>query len=374
MFRFRPAIQSPVLSRIVLKNFRCFESLELLLAPGFNFFIGPNGTGKTSILEGACTLLRLQSQRSATLAPLIRFGAHWFGVAGRTRDREMQFRYSRLRRQLFLDGVEQQRGEDYLQVCRVVSFANADLELVRGTSEARRRYLDFIGAQIEPLYRRTLRAYERVLRSRNALLKSAAPRAREIAAYDAQLIEHGQRLTEMRRRIAEAIGPAAADAYARISGKRESLGLRYLAGHAGDFAAHLGSSKGEEVRLRQTIVGPHRDEIELLLNGRPAQQFASEGQQRTIALALKIAQAGVFNARHDAPPLLLIDDIFGELDPDRRAALLSSFPEQSQKLVTATTMLPLGDLTVSVFELADGAVKPLSGWLTATCARARRGF
>jgi DNA replication and repair protein RecF len=340
-----------VLSRLYLTNFRCFDSLDLALSPGFQFFIGANGEGKTSLLEAACALLRLQSQRSATLAPLIRFGAHSFGLAGTASTHHLQFRYSRLRRRLLLNEVEQRTAEDYLRVSRVVSFANADIELARGTSEARRRYLDFIGAQIDPRYRPTLRAYERALRSRNALLKSPGRRSREIAAYDAPLLGQGAQLSEMRRSIAAQIAPLAAEAHALISGSSESLGLEFAPGNAPDFAAHLASSRSEEARLRQTVVGPHRDDIELLVNGRAAQQFASEGQQRTLALALKIAQAQIFAFRNAAPPLLLIDDIFGELDPERRGRLLGALPAASQKLVTAT-VLPKG-AEGAVFELRD---------------------
>src|SRR6267143_5719448 len=181
-----------------LRNFRCFESLGIEFSPGFNFFVGRNGQGKTSILEAACVLLRLQSQRSSTLAPLIRFGEKSFAVSGRSEDHLLEFRYSAFRRRVAFDHIEQRTLEEYLRGARVVSFANTDIELVRGGSEARRRYLDFLGAQIDPLYRPSLRAYERALRSRNALLKSAHPRPREIAAYDPPLIANGTQLLAMR--------------------------------------------------------------------------------------------------------------------------------------------------------------------------------
>src|ERR1043166_7913915 len=155
-----------------LRNFRCFESLGVEFSPGFNFFVGRNGQGKTSILEDACVLLRLQSQRSCTLLPIVRFGEKSFAVSGRGQNHLLEFRYSPLRRKIAFDQVEQRTLDEYLRVARVVSFANTDIELVRGGSETRRRYLDFLGAQIRPAYRPTLRAYERALRSRHALLRS----------------------------------------------------------------------------------------------------------------------------------------------------------------------------------------------------------
>jgi DNA replication and repair protein RecF len=346
-----------MLADLQLRNFRCFESLRIEFSPGFNFFVGRNGQGKTSILEAACVLLRLQSQRSSTLAPLVRLGEKSFAVSGRGEDHVLEFRYSRLRRKVAFDHVEQHSLDEYLHFARVVSFANTDIELIRGGSEARRRYLDFLAAQIDPLYRPTLRAYERALRSRNALLKSSQPRPREIAAYDVPLLEHGTRLSEMRARLVERLAPLAAAAHREISGTGESLEIEFSPGNSDDFAGDLANSRAQESRLRQTVVGPHRDDIQIRVESRGADQYASEGQQRTVALALKIAQARVFMMEEGAAPLLLIDDVFGELDPVRRNLLLQHLPAGGQKLVTATTMQWREDAGDGpVFEFRDGAL------------------
>jgi DNA replication and repair protein RecF len=348
-----------MLAELQLRNFRCYEALAVEFAAGFNFFIGQNGQGKTSILEAACALLRLQSQRSSTLAPAVRFGEKAFGVSGRLDNHRLEFRYSALRRKVSLDEMEQRTLGEYLRLGRVVSFANTDIELVRGGSEARRRYLDFLGAQIEPLYRPSLRAYERALRSRNALLKSSQPRPREIAAYDVPLIEHGSKLRGLRARLVERLAPLAAEAHRQISGSAETLQLRFAPGNEDDFARDLAESSAQESRLRQTVVGPHRDDLELLVQERKAPQYASEGQQRTVALALKIAQARMFALEEETPPLLLIDDIFGELDPSRRNALLAHLPADAQKLVTATTMQwQEREIGGPVFELRDRQLFP----------------
>lgn len=327
-----------MLSHLQLRQFRCFESLRVELSPGFNFFLGRNGQGKTSILEATCVLLRLQSQRSSSLAPVVRVGEKWFGVSGVYEGHALEFRYSALRRKLKFDHVEQRSAAEYLRLARVVSLANTDIELVRGGSEARRRFLDFLGLQVEPTYRPSLRAYERALRARNMLLKSPQPRTRELAAYDPPLLEHGAKLSALRTRLLDRLAPFAAQAHGDISGMKESFSLQFAPGNGPDFAAELTASAAEEARLRQTIFGPHRDDIALLVDEQPASQYASEGQQRTIALALKIAQARVFAAFEGTQPLLLIDDIFGELDPVRRNHLLGCFPQDSQKLVTATNM------------------------------------
>src|SRR5436190_13576296 len=328
-----------MLTNLRLRNFRCFEGVSIDIGPAFNLFLGANGEGKTTILEAACVLLRLQSQRSSSLAPVIQMGKKFFEVRGRFEEHELEFRYSALRRRVKFDEIEQRTLGEYLRIGRVVSLANADVELVRGGSEARRRYLDFLGAQIDGTYRPALRAYERALRARNALLKSPVPRAREVAAYDAPLIEHGRVLLRLRGELTERLAPLAAQAYEHISAGREKFALRLLPGASDDFEGDLERSQSESVRLRQTIVGPHRDDLELLVNDLPAPQFASEGQQRTIVLAMKIAQAEALKRSSDGKaPLLLIDDIFGELDPERRNALLDNLPADSQKLVTATAM------------------------------------
>ncbi len=343
-----------MLNDLRLRDFRCFESATVELGSGFNFFLGANGEGKTTILEAACVLLRLQSQRSPSLAPIIQIGKKAFGVRGSFDGHSLEFRYRALRRSVKFDDVEQRTLGEYLRIARVVSFANTDIELVRGGSETRRRYLDFLGVQIEASYRPTLRAYERALRARNVLLKSAAPRQRELAAYDRQLVAHGETLGHLRAKIAAAMAPLAAKAYHRISGDREKFAVRFIAGAQEDFAQHLAQSRAEETRLRQTIVGPHRDDLELLVDGMAAAPFASEGQQRSAVLALKVAQADVFKTVERAP-LLLIDDIFGELDAQRRNALLDNLPADSQKMVTATAMPWRGEITAdAIYELRDG--------------------
>jgi len=352
---------SQMLTSLRLHNFRCFEGVSVDIGPGLNLLLGGNGQGKTTILEGACVLLRLQSQRSASLAPVIQIGKKSFSVRGRFDEHELEFCYRALRRQVKFDGVEQRTLGEYLCLARVVSLANVDIELVRGGSDARRRYLDFLGLQIDNAYRPALRAYERALRARNALLKSPTARPREVAAYDVPLIQHGHVLLRLRAELGELLAPFAAHAYQRISAAREKFTLRFVPGASVDFESDLERSHGKSIRLRQTIVGPHRDDLDLRVDDFPATQFASEGQQRSIALAMKIAQAEVLKKSGDKKaPLLLIDDIFGELDPERRNAFLDSLPADSQKLVTATAM-PWRDEIIAdiIYELCDRRLRKL---------------
>lgn len=326
-----------MLTSLKLRDFRCFAALEAEFSPGANVIVGPNAQGKTSLLEAACVLLRLQSPRVSALGPLVRIGgAAGFVLDGFYAGTHLQFYYSPRRKKLALDSVEQKTAGEYLQAGRVVWFSNADIALVRGSADERRRYLDFVAVQLDPAYRRHLRAYETALRSRNRLLKTPSIRWREVAAFDAPLLAAGSALTQARARLAEVLAPFAAEAQLAIGGGAgETLSLRYEPGAGADFAATLAASREQDARLRQTTVGPHRDDLALELNGM-ASTLASEGQQRTLALALRLAHARLIEARHEKLPLLLLDDIFGELDVARRNALLAHLPAGAQQIITTT--------------------------------------
>jgi len=336
------------------ENFRCFERLACGFGPGVTAFIGDNAQGKTSILEAVCVLLRLQSPRTSTLAELARFGQDGgFGLSGELQQEcpepecpqamppettTLKFVWQHGQRHLSAAGQDAPGPSRYLaHSTLLVWMGNDDLALVRGSGEGRRRYLDFLGTQAFPAYRPALLAYDKALRSRNRLLKDDRPDPREIAAYTIPLLEHGATLTRLRAELIEQLLPWAAAAHRDISETDlESLRPAYVSGATPDFAATLAASAAEESRRRLTVVGPHRDDLALFLNDRPAAAFASEGQQRTLALALKLAQARLLEALHHHPPLLLLDDIFGELDPRRRNALLRALPPGSQQLITTT--------------------------------------
>ena len=343
-----------MLTDLRLQDFRCFESLEISFGPGRTFITGANAQGKTSILEAICLLLRLQSPRTATTADAIRFDQTRFTLDAHFSGIHLLLHYSRDGRELVLDSKPQTRTDDYLDVARVAWFANTDLELVRGGGSVRRRFLDFLGMQCVPGYRKSLCAYERALRSRNSLLKDNRPR-REIEAFDPPLLEAGEALFSARENLVKMLAPLARAACLEISGDSDSVDLSYLPGGGIPFASALAESREEEARLRQTIVGPHRDELKIRINQLDAIAFASEGQQRGIALALKLAQARHLEAVQNRAPILLLDDIFGELDPDRRNRLLASLPPNSQTIITTTFLDWAGHtVTDSVLQLAGG--------------------
>jgi DNA replication and repair protein RecF len=345
-----------MLASLKLRDFRCFAALEAEFGPGMNVIAGPNAQGKSSLLEAACVLLRLQSPRTPMLARAIRHERRGFALDGFFGGRHLQFYYGRVRRKLALDSVEQTGTAEYLSVARVVWFANEDIDLVRGAAEHRRRFLDFVAAQIDPSYRLRLRTYERALRSRNILLKKTPQRWSEIEAFDAPLIEAGIAVTAARARLVGTLAPGAGGGLRAISGKNEELTLSYVRGAGEDFAAGLAAGRSEDARLRQTTLGPHRDELLFSLNG-VSSEFASEGQQRSITLALKLGQTALLAEHHQSPPILLLDDIFGELDVTRRNALLSHLPAASQRLIATTHLTWMSRSAADrVFTLSDGVL------------------
>ena len=347
-----------MLDSLVLHDFRCFPRAEFHPAPGLNLLSAPNASGKSSILEAACMILRLQSPRAGTLAEAVRHGADGFSLSGRAGERRMACHLSRTEgRRLFLDDLLQRKSDEYLSTGLVAFFSNEDIELVRGTSSKRRRFLDFLGSQCDAGYLKNLRAYERALRSRNFLLKEGPHRRREISAYDGPLLAAGNYLGRVRGELCAELAPLVAKHVAAISPRGESCGLHYECSGGDDFAAALQASADEERRLRQTVVGPHRDDVMLALDGAGASTFASEGQQRTLALALRLAQAELIRARRGSPPVYLLDDIFGELDTERRRRLLAALPADSQRILTTTTWQWLeGDSDAAQWSIRDGAV------------------
>jgi DNA replication and repair protein RecF len=325
----------PVITRLKVRHFRCFEHFETAFSPGLNFIVGPNAQGKTSLLEAACILLRLQSPRVAQLARVVQHGRRGFVTDGYLGAQHLQFYYSTERKKLALDGVEQGSSKEWLSLARVVWFGNEDLGLADGPADPRRRFLDFIAVQRNPGYRAARRAYDHALRSRNHLLKQPGQRWREIAAFDAPLLQQGELLATARRNLLAELQADADAAHFAISGQRESLRILYVPGDQGNFPAALATAKPDDARLRQTTVGPHRDDVHFFLNGLPASD-ASEGQQRTLVLALKLGAVRLLEKHFGMPPVLLLDDIFGELDPARRNALLAALPSAAQKIITTT--------------------------------------
>jgi len=221
-------------------------------------------------------------------------------------------------------------------------------------------------AHTRPLYLPLLQRYARALRSRNALLRQRCPDESALEGFTRELIQAGQQIMGFRRELLPPVAGLAREAYARVARSAEPLELEYQPSVRHDFAVELARNRARERAFRSTLLGPHRDELQLLLDGKPAGKFASEGQRRSIAIALKLAQAEYLSSLHGTPPILLIDDIMGELDAKRRAGFLPLLNQaraaSSQVFMTCTEENWPRELgrDLQRWEVKNGAIRPTS--------------
>jgi len=361
----KPALVGPTLAadrprlirlhRLELLHFRNIAGLDLELQAQRLLVIGANGEGKSNLLEAVELLTSLRSHRCSSDPDLIRQGEPTSRLRARTSEGdqlELELRRRGGRRAL-RNGRSLERLIDLIGPLRCVGFSALDLELVRGEPAQRRQWLDRVVLQLEPIYGALLSRYGRLLRQRSQLLRRGlAPLERSalLDAFDQQMALVGTRLHRRRRRALERLEPLAQLWQERLGGGKEELELAYRSGTRLEAEAtaaeeevwraalldQLLLQRSEEERLGQCLVGPHRDEIELLLGGASARRYGSAGQQRTLVLALKLAELDVVHAVVGEPPLLLLDDVFAELDPRRQNLLLEAVGNGHQCLVSAT--------------------------------------
>jgi len=308
-----------------LRDFRNYARLDVDFAPGFHVLLGDNAQGKTNVLEAIYLMATLRSFRGVGGAQMVRHGQKGYFTGGKVVSRgnhEIKIYWSASERKLSLDNQPVRKLTDYLGVLRVVIFCTEDLQLIKGPARARRRFVDLLLTQTHTTYLPLLQRYAHALRSRNALLKQRSPDEAALDSFSAELVKLGDELIRLRRELVPKLSPLARLAYRRISNDAEELKLEYQPGVKNDFAVELAQSRRRERTYRSTLIGPHRDEFSMLLNDKSAAQFGSEGQKRTLAIALKMAQAEYLTGIHGSPPILLIDDVMGELDAKRRQGFL----------------------------------------------------
>jgi DNA replication and repair protein RecF len=331
------------LANLRLRDFRNYQRLDAEFTPGFHLLLGQNAQGKTNLLEAVYLLATLRSFRGVGGAQLVRHEAAGYFVGARVVGRqtsEIKVYWSAKKRSVAVDQQPVRRLSDYIGTLRAVVFCTEDMQLVKGTSRVRRRFLDLLLSQTHVEYWPTLQRYMHALRSRNALLKNPHADPRTLESFTAMLMEAGTPLWQMRRDFVPRFEPLVREAYRRIAVEPEEVRLCYRPGVKQDFAVELVQTRSREAVYRSTLIGPHRDDLDLLVNDRDAAQFASEGQKRTLAIALKMAQVEYFSTTHGQPPVLLIDDVMGELDARRRGGLLPllkrTHQAQGQVFMTCT--------------------------------------
>ena len=349
---------SSVIESLRLADFRCIAGLSIEIPEQGLVFVGKNAQGKTSLLEALCVLVRLHSPRTRRPNQMVKFEAPQFGVAGRAWGSDRRVDYRKGSYTLKVDDEERKSQGEYLaDGGLVVWMGNEDRELVTGPSEGRRRYLDFMASQIVPGYRRALSRYKKVLQERNALLRDGRGTGPEMDSFTQLLVEHGREVTQGRLAMVASLEKPVSWAQGAVGGAEEAVGLEYKAASGDDFEASLAMVREKELRQGMTLVGPHRDDIKLSLGGLKASDFGSEGQQRTLALALKLGQGELLREQGGKTPVYLLDDIFGELDKDRRERFLASLPQGAQVIITTTNAGWLGaGMDLEVRKVSGGAI------------------
>ena len=336
------------LERVRLAEFRNYATLDFAPKPGLNVFVGANAQGKSNLLEALAMLATGKSFRAHRESELIREGSDRAEIGGEARIAagEIRLRCTILRtpagtRKSFEVNGGAVGFARFLGRARVVTFVPADLQLVSGGPALRRAFLNGALAQLSPTYYRDLALYQKIVQQKAALLRGAiAPDRELLLAYNDELVRPATALIAARRAFVDELAVATAAIYGRWHGTRERLGVSYAPNPEGDVAEALGAQLEHEVRRRTTLVGPHRDDLRLLVDGRSLAAFGSQGQQRTAVLALKVAEYDVMRARTADAPILLLDDVLSELDAERAGGFLGAVEGFEQAFVTATELPP----------------------------------
>jgi len=384
------------LTRLSLTDFRSYREANVKLGPGITTFQGANGQGKTNLVEAAGYLATFGSHRVATDAPLIRQGADraivrgQISAAGRESLLEIEINPGRANR-VRLNRAPAPRPRAVLGVLQCVLFAPEDIAVVKGDPDQRRRYLDDLLVALRPRYAGVRADYERVLRQRTALLKSAKARGAvppgALEVWDDHLVTAGVQLTAGRLRLVRELRPFVAACYSSVSGTERDTGLSYrMAASApgspgrdehGDTSARadvpedldpdheklaitfreaIAARRQAELERAVCLVGPHRDELELSIGGMPARGYASHGESWSLSLALRLAAYQLLRSGGE-DPVLMLDDVFAELDNERRQRLAELVSDAEQVLVTAAVAEDVpAALAGARFSVEDGVI------------------
>lgn len=339
------------LERLQLLQFRNWDSLSLRFGPGLNLITGPNGLGKTNILDAVYTLCLAKSYLSAVDTQNIR----------KTEHPQEDISYFMLEGQFFKDGKtehiqctvrkgqkkllkrnkkEYERLADHVGKFPVVMIAPQDAELIHGSSEERRRFMDALICQYAPSYLEDLLKYNRLIQQRNALLKQVEDftlQESTLHIYDLQLEGPAERILQQRKSFLQIFLPLFSKHYAKLSGEKEIPDLQYSASaSSGTWRTTTQAAINRDRILKYSTVGPHRDDLQFTLGHMVVKKFASQGQQKTFLAALKLAEWSLLQSQTGIAPLLLLDDIFDKLDPNRVGRLILQVKNLGQILITDT--------------------------------------
>jgi len=343
-----------LLKSLRLSQFRNWSALNLDVEPGLTLIVGPNGAGKTNLLEAVTLASCGASLRGAETDHMIQWGQRSgmiraiFEAQSGPADVQVKLKPGRAR-EIRVDSALV-RLRDLVGRVPVVTFVPDDLTLIKGEPEARRRSLNMVLCQVDRSYMESVRSYQEALRQRNAVLRSMAREGRDedpsLDAWEEGLVRHGLVVMKARAAMISELGPEVQTFYEGLSNERGTVAIHYRPSvecpedeEAGAFwRQRLRALRRQELILGATSLGPHRDDLELSLDGHASRSFSSQGEQRTVALAFKFAQASYLEKETNEPPLFLLDDVLSELDESRRGRLVEFVTQGNQCLVTLANL------------------------------------
>jgi DNA replication and repair protein RecF len=351
------------LRQLTLRHFRNVGLATLAFDGRRQFLTGANGQGKTNLVEAAGLLTALRSFRTTDNQLLIGHGQKVAAIAcelehERFGDTQLLIKFRPGGKELWRDQGRVTRLADHLGKFPTVVFSSQDLLLVRGAPAGRRRWLDLTLAAMDADYLHALQTYARALAGRNALLKQGRATGPELGAFEQVLAPVAAQLIARRAAGLRALATQVQAAYSRLCDAAEPAGLDYEPNGSEPDAAALRArweaGRARDARFRTTLTGPHRDDFRLTVRGAGARDYASEGQQRSLVLALRIAQAAWFHGQSGVRPVLLADDVLGELDPARRRQFWAAIDPESQVIATGTTTPDAQLGAWQIFQVTDG--------------------
>ena len=357
-----------IVHRLELVDFRNYQEASFDFHPGITAVVGLNGQGKTNLAEALAYLASLDSFRGAPGDALIRAGADQAVVRATVvqpdgREVLVELELSRHgRNRVQVNRQRLGRTRDLLGVMRVTVFSPDDLQLVKGGPGERRRFLDDTLVSLALKYDSMRLELDRIVKQRNTLLKQAGGRLDEageltLQVWDTKLAEVGDRFGHARAVLVARLSPTVAEAYEQLADTPTPVELRYEPPWrgSGGLAAALAAVRTDDLRRGVSTVGPHRDDVELFVNGMPARTHASQGEQRTLALALRLGAHRMVAEKAESVPVLVLDDVLSELDPTRCTALLRHLPP-GQVVLTTAGVLPEAAHPDAIVRIEHGTV------------------
>jgi DNA replication and repair protein RecF len=365
---------------LLLTHYRNYEQLSLPFHPGIHLFIGDNAQGKTNVLEALYVLALAKSHRTAKDKEWIAWQQDFAVIKGWVERKHssipLELQISAKGKKAKVNRIEQKKLSDYIGVLNVVMFAPEDLELVKGSPQVRRRFIDMEIGQISSVYLHYLSHYHKLLQQRNALLKDWNKRKENrtmVDVFTVQLIDVAVKILNKRAQFIQRLEQLAEPIHQRITDGKETLHINYI--YSTPVQKEMKETEMIEVltqkfdKIREqeesrgtTLIGPHRDDLQFLVNGINVQTFGSQGQQRTTALSLKLAEIELIKAEIGEYPILLLDDVLSELDDHRRSHLLEAIQDKVQTFVTNTSVEGIDPVILdqaSIYQVHQGQITPM---------------